>query len=297
MDQSELSAGSFSFGVIANPTKDGARELAGALIDLMEARGWTVLANPETAEWLGRASVARVETTELSEHVEFVVVLGGDGTLLKTARSLGSRVKPLAAINTGRLGFLTTAAGSDLHLFAEALQTRSYRISRRILLEVTHTQRNGQTSTACALNEATLTRGRQPRLIHLEARINGERFNNYRGDGIVVSTPTGSTAYSLSAGGPIVSPTASVFLVTPICSHALANRPLVVEDSAELEIIPLGEAEETLLTLDGDESTPVPAGLPVKMRRAPYDLPLVTLPEHNFYRVLRSKLGWTGSSV
>jgi NAD+ kinase len=285
-----------TYGLIANPTKPGAAELARTVRDRLAADGWSALVNEETAALLG-GGAAPADYGEINGRASFVVVLGGDGTILKTARRFGSRVPPLAAINTGRLGFLTTAAEDQLDDFLGALANRTFTLSHRRLLEVSHATRDGVTVSATALNEATLTRGRQPRMILVEARVDGELLNRYRGDGLIVSTPTGSTAYSLSAGGPLVSPKAGVFLVTPICSHTLSDRAVVVGDSSVIELIPLGESEETLLTLDGDGSVTVPIGVPIRLQRAPYDLPLVHLPGHNFFRLMQSKLGWSGSAV
>lgn len=284
------------FGLVANPTKPGAAELARAVRTRLAALGWTALASEETAGMLG-AGQTPASGEEIKTRAAFVVVLGGDGTILKAARSFGPCVPPLAAINTGRLGFLTTAAENQLDEFLDALDSGTFTLSRRSLLEVAYTTRGGTRVTATALNEATLTRGRQPRMILVEARIDGDLLNRYRGDGLIVSTPTGSTAYSLSAGGPLVSPKAGVFVVTPICSHTPSDLAVVVGDTAKLELIPLGEAEETLLTLDGDGSEPVPIGVPIRLRRAPHDLPLVHLPGHNFFGLVQTKLGWSGSTV
>jgi len=284
------------YGLVANPTKPGAAALARRVRERMAARGWTALANEETAGMLG-AGEAFATGDEINARAAFVIVLGGDGTILKTARAFGPQVQPLAALNTGRLGFLTTAAEHQFDEFLEALTTGAYTLSQRSLLEVTYATRDGGTVTATALNEATLTRGRQPRMILVEVRIDGDLLNRYRGDGLIVSTPTGSTAYSLSAGGPLVSPKARVFVVTPICSHTLSDLAVVVGDSAHLELIPLGEAEETLLTLDGDGSVAVPVGATIHLRRAPHDVPLVHLPGHNFYRLVQNKLGWSGGTL
>jgi len=284
------------FGLVANPTKPEAAALARTVRDRMALLGWTALANGETTSLLGDGPPAAAPE-EMVERAVFVIVLGGDGTILTTARAFGARVPPLAAINTGRLGFLTTAATDQLDHVLEVLTAGTYSLSHRSLLEVTYASRQGQSVTATALNEATLTRGRQPRMILIEARIDGDLLNRYRGDGLIVSTPTGSTAYSLSAGGPLVSPKAGVFVVTPICSHSLSDLAVVVGDSAELELIPLGDSEETLLTLDGDGSVAVPIGQPIRLRRARHDLPLVHLPGHNFFRLVQSKLGWSGSTI
>ena len=284
------------FGLVANPTKPGAAALARTVRDHMAAQGWSAIVTEETACLLQDTDPQK-NNSDITNHAAFVVVLGGDGTILKTARLLGPRVPPLAAINTGRLGFLTTTSEDQLHPFLNALTSGTYTLSRRSLLEITYHTREGATITSTALNEATLTRGRQPRMIHVEARIDGDLLNRYRGDGLIVSTPTGSTAYSLSAGGPLVSPKSRVFVVTPICSHTLADLAVVIDDSSSLDLIPLGEADETLLTLDGDGCTPVPIGKPIRLRRAPHELPLIHLPGHNFFRLVQTKLGWSGSTV
>jgi len=296
MDQSDSRVRSRQYGLIANPTKEGATELARAVIDRLHKHGWAALADAETAGLLG-GDLAPHSIQAIGAAAEFIVVLGGDGTILATARRFGADVKPLAAINTGRLGFLTTAAAGEFDAFVNALATGSFLISQRTVLEVSYRGRDGDVVIATALNEATLTRGRQPRMINVEARIDGEIFNRYHGDGLIVATPTGSTAYSLSAGGPIVSPKARVFLVTPICSHTLADRSLIVGDAAILELTALGGSDETLLSLDGDDSVPLPAGVPVTIQRAHYDLPLISLPEHGFYSLVQTKLGWSGSTL
>ncbi len=284
------------YGLVANPTKPGAATLARTVAERMRALGWTTLAPEETASMLGPGTMPR-RVDEINDQAAFVIVLGGDGTILKTARTFGARVRPLAALNTGRLGFLTTAAEAQFEEFLDVLVRGAYTLSQRRMLEVTFSSRQGGSLTLNALNEITLTRGRQPRMILVEARIDGDLLNRYRGDGLIVSTPTGSTAYSLSAGGPLVSPKARVFVVTPICSHTLSDLAVVVDDSARLELIPLGDDEETLLTVDGDGSIAVPIGAPIHLRRAPYDLPLIHLPGHSFYSLVRTKLGWSGTTL
>ncbi len=287
-----------SYGLLANPTKSGASGLAASLVDKLGAHGLTALVNEETAALLdGRTpsdAVTVATPAEIGAAAEFALVLGGDGTLLKTIRRFGPRIPPCAAINIGSLGFLTTAPADAVDRCVEALVSGEYDLSPRARLEVSYTDLEGRPRTDTALNEAVLARGLQPRMIDLEARIGGQCFNRYRSDGIIVATPTGSTAYALSAGGPLISPEAGVFVLTPICSHTMADRSLVFGDSTELELIPGGE---TLLTLDGDTAIPLPPHQPVRLRRATVDLPLITLPGHSFFRIVQSKLGWRGNAV
>ncbi|MGI8602925.1 MAG: NAD(+)/NADH kinase [Verrucomicrobiales bacterium] len=294
MDPTTSAAG-HRFGLIANPTKPRARELALALRERFANHGWRPLVDDVTCALIGAGEAQDYEC--IGSEAELIVVLGGDGTILKTARLLGRNMKPLAAMNTGRLGFLTTGAEQDQERFVEAIVRGDYTLSRRRLIAVEFTANDGKTHNATALNEISITRGNLPRLIHLEARIDGEVFNRYSGDGLIVSTPTGSTAYSLSAGGPIVSPDAKVFVVTPICSHALANRSLVVGDFAALEFSAHGTHEDIVLTIDGGISEVLAPGTVVRARRADYDVPLVMLPGHNFYSLLQEKLGWKGTTL
>lgn len=275
--------------------------MAVRLVDLLARHGYHGLLDEKSAALLTGGQTrphARIAApSEIGECAEFVVVLGGDGTLLKAVHLFEERVPPFAAINLGSLGFLTTAPIADAERCVEALVNKEYEISARSRLEVTYTTREGEQRTGIALNEAVFARGAQPRMIDLEARIRGECFNRYRSDGLIVTTPTGSTAYALSAGGPLISPNAGVFLLTPICSHTMADRSLVFSDTTELEIIPSREDAETLLTLDGEPSILLPVGLPVRLRRAAQDLPLIMLPGHNFFRVVQAKLGWRGNTM
>lgn len=289
------------YGLLANTTKPGAAEMAAQLARRLGTHGYRGLLDDKSAALLtdrvAQAGVNIVHPWEIGQKAEFVIVLGGDGTLLKAVRLFEPRVPPFAAINLGSLGFLTTAPIAEAERCIDALVKQEYEISARARLEVSYTTCQGETRTDTALNEAVFARGVQPRMIDLEARIGGECFNRYRSDGLIVATPTGSTAYALSAGGPLISPNAGVFLLTPICSHTMADRSLVFSDTTELEIIPSREDAETLLTLDGEPSIPLPVGVPVRLRRAAQDLPLITLPGHNFFRVVQAKLGWRGNTM
>ena len=280
--------------LVAHHTRPEAAHLIRSAHTWLQKHGHNLWMPPEDAKVHGLTDIS---SDRSAQDADLLISLGGDGTILKTARTFGARVRPLAALNTGRLGFLTTAAEAQFEEFLDVLVRGAYTLSQRRMLEVTFSTRQGGALTINALNEITLTRGRQPRMILVEARIDGDLLNRYRGDGLIVSTPTGSTAYSLSAGGPLVSPKARVFVVTPICSHTLSDLAVVVDDSARLELIPLGDDEETLLTVDGDGSIAVPIGAPIHLRRAPYDLPLIHLPGHSFYSLVRTKLGWSGATV
>lgn len=282
-------------GIVANPTKQDAAQHVLALQAAFEAGGASVLLEEATADFLG---VTRgLPLLEVAAAAEVLVVLGGDGTILRTARLLGAAVKPLAAVNTGRLGFLTTATESEIGRFVEAILTNDYRLSHRSVVEAAFTCADGHESVEGGMNEVTVTRGTFSRLIHLEVRLNGEFLNRYSGDGLIVATPTGSTAYSLSAGGPIINPAADVLCLTPICPHALSNRSFVVNDNVVLEITPMEPVEDVLLNVDGGTAWSLAKDKPVVIRKASWSVPLIAFRDTSFYGVLREKLGWTGSSL
>lgn len=282
-------------GLVANITKPNAADLTRRLAAMFREGGARVLCEQETAAEAGEAN--GVPLAEAAAEAGVLVVLGGDGTILHTARQLGAGVKPLAAVNTGRLGFLTTATADDTQHFVHAILSGNYQISRRRTVEAHFTAHDGAAHCQTGLNEAVVSRGAISRMIRLNVTIDGTFVNCYGGDGLIVSTPTGSTAYSLSAGGPIVYPAAGVFCITPICPHAVANRSVVVNDDATIELMAEGRMEELLLSIDGGPPWQLTREKPVILRRGAWTVPLVTLPDVSFYGVLRQKLQWNGSSV
>lgn len=282
-------------GIIANPTKQDAARYVTEMRDSFAARGATVLLEEATTTFIGGGGGWPL--LEMAAKADVIVVLGGDGTILRTARLLGPAVKPLAAVNTGRLGFLTTATENEIGRFVEAILTNDYRLSHRSVVEAAFTSAEGEACVEGGMNEITVTRGTFSRLIHLEVRVNGEFLNRYSGDGLIVATPTGSTAYSLSAGGPIINPAAGVFCLTPICPHALSNRSFVVNDNVVLEIQPTEPVDVVLLNADGGTAWTLARDQPVVLRKAPWQVPLIAFRDTSFYSVLRDKLQWTGSSL
>lgn len=282
-------------GIVANPTKPEAAQHVHALREAFIAQGATVVLEEAAAGLLkvdGGLPLAKA-----AAESEVLVVLGGDGTILRTARLLKSSVKPLAAVNTGHLGFLTTSTEREIPRFAAAILSGDYRLSHRGLVEAVFTTSDGTQLVEGGMNEVTVTRGTFSRLIHLEVRVNGEFLNRYSGDGLIVCTPTGSTAYSLSAGGPIINPEAGVFCLTPICPHALSNRSFVVNDDLTMEILPVEPIDEVLLNVDGGTAWVLARDQPVILRKASWTIPLIAFRENSFYEVLRDKLKWSGSSI
>lgn len=282
-------------GILANPEKPGAAALLHDLVDRFASVGQKVLLEEKTAK-LARLPEG-VPLVELGESVDLVVVLGGDGTLLWVVRQMGASLKPIAAINTGTLGFLTCATEEESGALVDALVSGSYTISERILLAGELEQNRQVGDTFYALNEVTICRAVASRVIHVEALVNGVFANRYTGDGLILSTPTGSTAYSLSAGGPLVSPDANVFVVTPICPHSLANRPLVVDATSRLIFDTPRQRDSLSLLVDGQLLAVLDEPARVHLRKAEFSLPLVSLPHQDFYGVLHRKMGWKGTSI
>ncbi len=283
-------------GILANPEKPGAAALLQDLVERFQQAGHEAILEAGSASLVGRSG--GIPLQDFPDQVDLIVLLGGDGTLLWLLRQMGPRIKPVAAINTGTLGFLTCATEEESGALVEALVEGNYQRSERILI-AGYLERNGGPSgeTFYALNEVTLCRAVASRVIHVEALVNGTFANRYTGDGLILSTPTGSTAYSLSSGGPLVQPDAGVFVVTPICPHSLANRPLVVDAGSELVFEAPPQRDELSLLVDGHLLELLDEPARVHLRRADYTLPLITLPHQDFFGILHHKMGWTGTSI
>jgi NAD+ kinase len=287
-------------GLIANAEKPGARALLETLLTAFESAGLRTAVEATSAALLRephpKLSVGTLP--EIAKRSDVLVVLGGDGTLLGVVGQLESAVKPIAAINVGTLGFLTCATAGEYQALVDAVAAGTFEISRRAIIEATLLDHQGNPARVVhALNEVTVARGVTSCVVHVETRVDGHFVNHYTGDGIIIATPTGSTAYSLSAGGPILEPGCGVFVMTPICPHALANRAIVFDDRREIELLVPKQHDQLLLTADGRPVCELNEPSRLRIRRAAFELPLVTLPGGSFYKVLRRKLGWFGSSV
>ena len=282
-------------GLVANTTKPGARELTLSLREKLARHSLTVHFDRDTAELIGEKSTLSV--AQLAERSELLIVLGGDGTMLQVLHAFDEALCPLFGINLGTLGFLTTVSATDFSRAVEAIVARDYELSERTLLQV-ETLRAGEViASQCALNDAVISRGELSRLIRLNVRIGTASLTEYNADGLIIATPTGSTAYSLSAGGPILAPDSGVFVVNPICPHVLTNRAVIVSDSSPIEIESADGRASIFLTLDGQTSHHLPAGDTLRITKAPKALPLAMLPGVTFYEVLRQKLKWSGAAV
>lgn len=225
------------------------------------------------------------------EKADLALVLGGDGAILRAARQMGYRQVPVLGVNLGKLGFLADLSPEELrHCFPEVAKG-TYRVTRHLMFECT-VDSHGGAKTLLGLNEAVIQAGAPFHMIDLDLSVDGERVSRYSGDGLIISTPIGSTAHSLSAGGPILEQELAAFVITPICPHTLTNRP-VVESADKVYTIDIQRAAAgTALIVDGQEIHPVHAGQRVTVRKAPVTFQLVKVPGRSYYQTLRDKLHW-----
>jgi NAD+ kinase len=280
-----------SVGIISRPRREDVATVAPGLLTWLAERGVNAVCDRETAECI--PSNCHVKTREeIPAMADLLIVLGGDGTLLAAARLLGARNVPILPVNLGGLGFLTSVTLDDLYPVLEQAIHEQARYSERVLLESRVMREGKPFHCARALNDAVLNKAALARIIDMHLHVNGEFVCKYKADGLIVATPTGSTAYSLSAGGPIVYPVASAFVITPICPHTLTNRPLVVPDNVKIEIGFAGGEAPVYLTLDGQVGVELHADDVVALEAAPEKLRLVRPQQKSYFSVLRDKLKW-----
>src|SRR5438309_9098107 len=282
-----------TIGLIAHTGKPGVAELIHAVLEELARFSMSILVEKETAALAGRKSDGSVQ--QLAVEADLLVVLGGDGTILNVAGQLGERIKPIFGINVGSLGFLTCSSSPAYREAVEGIAKGKITFSDRTLLEVTI--KDSQQSPMIALNDAVFSRGELSRLIRLRARVNGEPLTEFNADGLIVATPTGSTAYSLSAGGPILAPQSGVLVITPICPHVLTNRSIIVAESSVIEVEASEPDYPVYLSVDGRDPLPLEVGAVVTIRKADKTLPLAVMPDVSFFSVVRQKLKWSGSNV
>jgi NAD+ kinase len=284
-----------TIGIIAHTGKAGVGDLVNAIAE--EFNGFSIkpLLEKETARIAGKKSDYSI--TDLGIAADLLVVAGGDGTILRVVGQLGEAIKPIFGINVGSLGFLTTASSATYRDAVECLARDRINFSQRALLEARVRLHEKQTAKMLALNDAVLSRGELSRLVMLRTRVNGEPLTEFNADGLIVATPTGSTAYSLSAGGPILDPESGVFVITPICPHVLTNRSIIVAEGSTIEIEASDPDYPVFLTLDGRKPIHVERGSVVTIRKAKKTLPLASLPDVSFFSVVRQKLKWSGSNL
>ena len=276
-------------GVISKPNAPAAVELAPKLLEWLRARGIDARIDQETAVYALTPGMPR---HEVPEGCDLVIVLGGDGTLLSAARAIGRREIPLFPVNLGGLGFLTAITIDELFPELERAFRGEHRVAKRRLLN-TEVQRGNQVvSSYDALNDAVLSKFDIARMIDLDVYVDSQFMCTYKADGLIISTPTGSTAYSLSAGGPIIFPSVPTICLTPICPHMLTNRPVLVAETSIIRVTSRGPDNSVFLTIDGQVGAPICQDDTLVCHSTQYTLHLIRPPRQMFFDVLRQKLKW-----
>jgi NAD+ kinase len=277
-------------GVISKPGVPEAAELVPKLFAWLRARGITIRYDDETAEYAH--TTGSIRRTEIPDGAGLVIVLGGDGTLLSAARAIGGREVPLFPVNLGGLGFLTAISIDTLFQDLERALLGEQRIGKRKLLHCELSRAGKVIGEYEALNDVVITKSAIARMIDLDVHVDQMFVCRYKADGLIVATPTGSTAYSLSAGGPIIFPSVASICLTPICPHMLTNRPVIVPNTSTIRIISRAESESAFLTIDGQVGEPVQKDDEIVCRSSHHTLMLVRPPHMHFFDVLRQKLKW-----
>lgn len=281
-------------GIVARADKPEAAALTRSLMEALGTRGVEVLLEARTAEAVGACGV---DEQQLGAACDLLIVLGGDGTILRALHRVRGEVPPIFGINVGSLGFLTGVHGEEWPKAVESIAAGDFRLSARTMLRVELVRGGATVEALTGLNDAVVSRGQHSQLIKVAVHIDDEELSVYHADGLIVATPTGSTAYSMSAGGPLLLPDSACFVITPICPHVLTNRSTVVSDHARLELRLVGGGPGVTVNVDGQEIRDFGPGDVLRISRAAEKLRLATLPGRTFSGVLRDKLKWSGSNV
>ena len=278
-------------GIVCKPIRDVVSSVVPSLIAWLRERKIDVFVDNETQACIDPA-VPAFAREALAEKIDLLIVLGGDGTLLSATRALAGHKVPILAVNLGGLGFLTSVTREELYPVLEQVLTGRHSTSERMMLNA-ETIRNGKTiERQTALNDAVINKAALARMLDFDLYVDSDHVGRYRAGGLIVATPTGSTAYSLAAGGPIVHPQLDAFVITPICPHMLTNRPLVIPDTARVEIDIAAAEEPVYLTLDGQTGFQLQSKDRVAVMKSKNRVVFVRSPRKTYFEVLRSKLRW-----
>jgi NAD+ kinase len=277
-------------GIVSKPNKPEVAQIVPDLREWLGSRGYTFVVDPETAPFAPDAEV--LPRTEMaSRKLEFVIVLGGDGTLLSAARAVAPAGIPIVGVNLGALGFLTEIPIEDLYPMLETVVNGSCEIDVRSMVHCEVSRNSSVVASYEALNDVVVGKGTIARLNHCDVYIDKVFVSRYQADSLIVSSPTGSTAYSLAAGGPILMPDVNSFVITPVSAHSLTHRPLVVRDTSHIEIVVMTGEEEAYLSIDGQAGMPIFDGDRIYCRKSEYHVKLLHT-RGTFFDVLRTKLKW-----
>ena len=278
-------------GLVAKPDAAEAQRVVRQLVEWLGARGLTVVLEKETAALAPSASVTSAGKSDLPGQVDALIVLGGDGTLLSMARAVGDLGVPILGVNLGGLGFLTATTLEEMLPALEALLAGGMAVEERMMLAARVVRGGQPTGDYIALNDVVITKSAMSRIIDLAVSVDGRHATAYRADGLIISTPTGSTAYNLSAGGPILFPTMDAIVLTPIASHTLSNRPIVLPGAQRIDVT-LRVDQDVMLTMDGQVGVPLRERDVVEVQKARARIRLLRFAQKDFFSVLRTKLKW-----
>jgi NAD+ kinase len=283
------------FAIVGNADKPGLKDALALLLLQLRGSGLEYAVDESLAPLLERraelgASGRLLDREACLDGATMVIALGGDGTILQAARSVGSRGTPILGVNLGKLGFLAALAPAELARAIGDIQSKKYVVEERIVLEARCADLPGK--IIHAVNDIVVDKSRSSRIIDVETYIDDAYAVTYRGDGLIIATPTGSTAYALSNGGPIVTPTSRVFGITPISPHTLSGRPLIVPETSVVRVIARAEGEEILLSADGQEEALLKPPAEITMKKAEYPVRLVRRTDTTYFDLLRAKLHW-----
>jgi len=285
-----------SVGISAKVTSPEAIELARVTADRLRKRGMVIAFDESSAPALSISGDRTLSRAELGKDTDLIITFGGDGTLLSVARHAPDGV-PIIGVNMGTLGFLTESRVEEFEEVLERVLDGHYEAEPRVTFDVSVSREGREQKRYRVLNDAVLNKSALARMIEMRINVNGKFLSTFRADGLIVSTPTGSTAYNLSAGGPIIYPTMEAVVITPICPHMLSNRPIVLPDNLGIEIGIKTEHHETFLTLDGQEGFPITREDRVTVTKSPRTVLLVSSPDKSYFDVLRTKLKWGEGSL
>lgn len=277
-------------GIVANVEKEKIADHVRSLKKWLEEKGVEVFLEMEISRKV--ANSVGYKWNDLAKKSEMIVALGGDGTMLRTAHYLAGHRVPVLGINLGSFGYLTEVNLNEIHSTLELIISGKFVTEKRMMLDVSIKHGKTITNVGSVLNDVVINRGDLSRMNELEMEVNGRYLTTYKGDGLIVSTPTGSTAYSLSAGGPIVFPGKDLIIINPICPHTLTNRPIIFSEDSNLKITLWSKDKGAMLTLDGQEAYKIKSGDVVTIKRSRHATTLVLSPYRSYGEILRSKLGW-----
>lgn len=283
-------------GIVLKPHQPDALKTICQLVAWLAERDITLVGGPEIEreqiEHQTGCAVPQVETDKLAAEVDLMLVLGGDGTMIATARMVGDHEVPVLGVNYGGLGYLAEFRIEELYSALESILSGNYRLDRRVMLAVELRRGDDPPKTSRVLNDVVINKSALARIIEIETYFDHYYVSSFRADGLIVSTPTGSTAYNLSAGGPVIFPSMNAVVITPICPFTLSNRPIVVPDNAEIELLLKTDNEEVALTLDGQVGFQMKVADRVVIRKSRTTFNIIQPSNRNYFDVLRDKLRW-----